>query len=260
MMDLARAEAPQLDKFRFAIGGFFLPRYDSNISMTDPDLGAGVSIDPQDIFGVDIESNVLRLDGYYRFSPNHALTYSWYKIDSSGGKTLDRDVEWVDEDGNFIVIPLGEQVTSRLETDILKVGYLWSFHHSDKVELGIGAGLNITRLAISLDSSETDPPDSSINQVDTTLPLPVVSFVLNYKITPKFHWYLKTEAFALKYDNWTGSFRDTTLGLEYRASKQVALGAGLSSSSLDIEEDDPEYQLRFDNTISGGLIYLATYF
>ena len=260
MMDLARAEAPQTDKFKLSIGTFALARYDSSISMTDPDLGAGISISPQDTLGIDIESSVLRIEGYYRIRPNHALFYSWYSIDSKGKKTLERPVEWVDEDGNAIVIPLGAQATSRLETDILKVGYLWSFHHSDKVELGIGAGLNITRLAISLDSSETDPPDSSINQVDTTLPLPVVSFVLNYKITPKFHWYLKTEAFALKYDNWTGSFRDTTLGLEYRASKQVALGAGLSSSSLDIEEDDPEYQLRFDNTISGGLIYLATYF
>jgi len=260
MMGMARAEAPQLDKFKFSIGGFALSRYDSSISVTDPDLGAGVSIDPQDIFGVDIESSVLRIDGYYRFSPNHALTYSWYNIDSDGGKTLDRLVEWVDEDGNAIVIPLGAQVTSRLETDILKVGYLWSFHHSDKVELGIGAGLHITRVAISLDSSTTVPANSSINQVDTSVPLPVVSFLLSYKITPKLHWFLKTEAFALKFDNWSGHWRDSTLGLEYRAWEHVALGAGFSSYSLELDEDDPTYQLEFNNSITGGLIYLAAYF
>ncbi len=261
MMGMARAEAPQLDKFKISIGGFALPRYDSSISVTDPDLGAGVSIDPQDTLGVDIESSVLRIDGYYRFSPNHSLTYSWYNIDSDGGKTLERPLEWVDEDGNGIIIPLGAQVTSRLETDILKVGYLWSFHHSDKVELGIGAGLHITRLAISLDAaSPTLPIPPSINQVDTTVPLPVVSFVLNYKVTPKLHWYLKSEAFALKFDNWTGHWRDSTLGLEYRAWKHVALGAGLSSNSLDLDEDDPTYKLKFDNSITGGLIYLAAYF
>ena len=262
MMDLVRAEAPQSDKFKLSIGSFVLSRYDSSISVTDPDLGAGVSIDPQDIFGVDIESSVLRIDGYYRFSPNHALTYSWYKIDSNGGKTLTRPVEWVDEDGNFIVIPLGAQVTSRLETDILKVGYLWSFHHSDKVELGIGAGLHITRLAIGLaaEASPTLPIPSSINQVHTTLPLPVVSFVLSYKITPKLHWFLKTEAFALKFDNWSGHWRDSTLGLEYRAWKHVALGAGWNSNSLDLDEDDPTYKLKFNNSITGGLIYLAAYF
>ncbi len=202
----------------------------------------------------------MRIDGYYRLSPNHGLTYSWYSIDSNGEKTLDRPVEWVDEDGNAIVILLGAQATSRLETDILKVGYLWSFHHSDKVELGIGAGLHITRVAISLDSSTTVPANSSINQVDTTLPLPVVSFVLSYKITPKLHWFLKTEAFALKFDNWSGHWRDSTLGLEYRAWKHVALGAGLNSNSLDLDEDDPTYKLKFDNSVTGGLIYLAAYF
>ena len=260
MIDLARAEAPQLDKFKFGIGGYVLSRYDSNISMTDPDLGAGVSISPQDTLGIDIESSVLRIEGYYRFSPTHSLTYSWYSIDSDGEKTLDRPIEWVDEDGNAIVIPVGAQAISRLETDIFKVGYLWSFHHSDKVEMGAGAGLHITRLAISLDASTTVPANSSINNVDSTVPLPVVSFVLNYKVTPKIHWYLKTEAFALKFDNWTGHYRDAVFGLEYRASKHVALGAGFSSNSLDLEEDDPKYKLRFDNSISGGLIYLATYF
>jgi hypothetical protein len=84
--------------------------------------------------------------------------------------------------------------------------------------------------------------------------------VLNYKVTPRLHWYLKSEAFALKFDNWTGSYRDTTFGLEYRAWKHVALGASLNSNSLDLEEDDPDYHLKFNNSISGGLIYVATYF
>ena len=111
MMDLARAEATQPDKFKLSIGSFALSRYDSNISMTDPDLGAGISISPQDTLGIDIESSVLRIEGYYRIRPNHGLTYSWYSIDSKGDKTLDRSIEWVDEDGNAIVIvdgPLGQ--------------------------------------------------------------------------------------------------------------------------------------------------------
>ena len=34
----------------------------------------------------------------------------------------------------------------------------------------------------------------------------------------------------------------------------------LSSNSLELEEDDPDYHLRFNNSINGGMIYLATYF
>ncbi|MDH3948215.1 MAG: hypothetical protein OEU74_04565, partial [Gammaproteobacteria bacterium] len=151
MINQARAEETEPDKFRFAIGGYALARFDSTISMTEPNLGAGVSINPQDTLGLDIDSTVLRIDGYYRFKPKHALTYSWYSISSEGNKTLETEFEWVDQGGNTITIPLGAQVVSKLDYDIFKVGYLWSFHHTDKVEMGVGAGLHITRLALGLD-------------------------------------------------------------------------------------------------------------
>ena len=76
MMNLAQAEESQPDKFRLAIGGYNLARYESNISMTESNLGAGISISPQDTLGIDIEGVVLRIEGYYRFSPDHSLTYS----------------------------------------------------------------------------------------------------------------------------------------------------------------------------------------
>jgi len=259
MVNQARAEEALPDKFRLAFGGFALARFDSSISMTEPNLGAGISISPQDTLGLDIENTVFRIDGYYRFNRKHALTYSWYSINSEGNKTLFDTFEWVDKDGNTITIGPG-QVVSNLDYDIFKVGYLWSFYHSDKVELGVGAGLHMTRLGLGLNANVTNPPGSSIEQVDTTVPLPVISFVLSYQITPKWSWHLKTEAFALKFDKWAGSYRDATFGIEYRAWKNVALGAGLSANALEIEEEDPEYELKFTNNISGGLLYVAAYF
>jgi hypothetical protein len=128
------------------------------------------------------------------------------------------------------------------------------------VELGVGAGAHITRLAVGLDASLTDPPSSAIEQVDVSVPLPVLSFVLSYQINPKWHWHLKTEVFALKFDKWAGTYTDATFGVEYRAWKNVALGVGLSSNNLEIEEEDPGYELKYNQTIAGGLLYVATYF
>ena len=127
------------------------------------------------------------------------------------------------------------------------------------MELGVGAGLHITSLGLGLQASTTSGSISTEN-VDTTVPLPVISFVLSYQISPKWNWYLKTEAFALKFDKWAGSYRDTTFGIEYRGWKNFAVGAGLSANALEIEEEDPKAQLRFTNNISGGLLYVATYF
>ncbi len=256
----AMAEEVKLDKFRFAIGGYTLNRYDSTVSLTDPNLGTGISISPQNTLGIEVENTLLRIDGYYRFHPKHSLTYSWYSINSVGSKTIEKEFEWLDPDGNTVTVPVGAEVFSLLDYEIFKIGYLWSFHHTDKVEIGIGGGLHITRLAIGLDASTTTPPSQSLQDAKTTVPLPVFSLVLNYNVTTKFLWYLKSEVFLFKYDNLIGSYRDTTLGMEYRFWKSLALGVGLSSNSLEIEERDPDHLLYFKNSISGGLIYLAAYF
>jgi hypothetical protein len=257
---LTHAQEAVPDKFRLSIGTYALTRYESTVSLTDPDLGAGASISPQRTLGVDVENSVLRIEGHYRFRPRHALTFAWFSINSDGDKTIDEEFDWLDEDGDTITIPVGARVVSSLSYDILKVGYLWSFHRTDKVEMGVGAGLHITRLSFDLDASVTTPPSQSVQDTQTTLPLPVISLIIKYNVTPKFHWYAKSEVFALRFDNYSGTFSDVTLGMEYRAWRHVALGVGFTTSSLDIEEEDSEYLLRFDNTISGGLLYVATYF
>jgi hypothetical protein len=256
----AGAEEPLPDKFRLAIGGFSTTRVDSNLSLTGSDVGVGASISPRDTLGLDVESTVLRIEGHYRFNDEHALTYGWYGISSDGNKELEEEFEWVDEDGNTITVPVGAKAETQLKTEIFKLGYLWSFYRSDKMEVAVGGGLHTTRLTIGLDASVTNPPSSSIEQVDSTLPLPVLSFALNYRVTPKFGWYLKTEAFALAFDNYAGTYRDTQAGLEYRAWRHVGLGAAFNINALNLEEDDSESKLKYVTSRSGLLVYLATYF
>ena len=247
------------DKFRIALGGYNVVRYDSTMSLTDENVGAGASINPIDAFGLKTKQSVFRVDGLYRFNTDHALTFSQYSIKTQGSKTLEDDVDWLDEDGNTITIPLGADVVSSLDYDIYKVGYLWSFYHADKVELVVGAGLHTTRVSIGLEASGTytgtEPRD-----IKTTVPLPVFSFGITYRVTPKFQWYLKPELFSLKFDDWDGIYTDTTFGMEYRTFEHVSFGLGLSSSSMKLTEKASDYTFNYDNRISGLLFYVAGYF
>ena len=257
--NIAHAKEAVPDKFKIALGGYSVFRYDSTMSLTDPDLGAGISIRPEDTLGVDNRQTVLRLDGYYRFTKEHALTYSWYSISSQGDKVIEEDFEWLDENGDPITVPVGAEVNTALDYDIFKVGYLWSFHHADKVELAAGVGLHMTRIGVNL---RTDTTSSGVDarDVSTTVPLPVLSFVLTYSVTPKLRWYLKAEAFALKFEDWDGLYTDSLLGIEYRAFKNVGLGIGLGSNSLKVTETASDYKFIFDNRITGLVLNVAAYF
>jgi len=247
------------DKFKIALGGYTLVRYDSALSLTEPNLGAGISINPEATLGLDNEQTVLRLTGHYRFSKKHALTYSWYSINSHGNKSIEEEIEWLDENGDPITIPVGASVDTNLDFDLFKVGYLWSFYHTDKVELGVGAGLHMTRIAVGL-TTDTTSTGVDARDVSTTLPLPVFSAGLTYHVTPKFRWFLKAELFTLEFDDWEGTYTDSSLGMEYRAFKHVGLGIGLNSDALRITEDTSDYKFTFDSGITGLLIYAAAYF
>lgn len=255
----AYAEERVLDKFKFALGGYTVGRYNSTIAVTDPDLGVGASISPQDTLGVEASQTVARLDGYYRFNPRHSITYSWYRIVNDGNKIVEEEFDWVDNDGNPITIPVGARVDSRLAYDIFKVGYLWSFYHSDKAELSVGAGLHTTRLTVELEAETTGSPIDT-RDVDATVPLPVISFRLVYHVTPKFHWYFQSEAFALAFDEWSGSYTDSSLAMEYRAWRNVGLGLGLGSNSLEVMRDTDDYKLDYNNRVVGILAYVSAYF
>jgi len=255
----AHAEEGLPDKFKIAIGGYAVGRYDSTMSLTEPTLGAGVSISPEDTLGLDLKQTVTRLDGYYRFTPKHALTYSWYNINSAGNKTIEQDFDWIDENGDPIIIRAGAQSNTDLDYNIYKIGYLYSFYHNDKVELAAGAGLHITNISVALDVETTSGPLDAKN-IKSTIPLPVLSFGLTYHVTPKFMWYLKSEVFAISIDDWSGTYTDSTLAMEYRAWKNVGLGAGLGSNSLKIIEEPGDYKFQYENRISGLNLYVAAYF
>ncbi|WP_455207195.1 hypothetical protein [Kaarinaea lacus] len=253
------AQEQILDKFRIAIGGYSVPRSESEISLSEPEFGAGVSLSPEKTLGLNTEQTVVRLDGHYRFNQKHALTYSWFRITSDGTKSIEEDINWIDENGNPITIPVGASVNTVLEYDVYKVGYLWSFYHNDVVELAAGVGLHITKIAVGL-TAETTTTGIDASDVSVTVPLPVLSFGLIYKVTPKFGWFVKSEIFAIEFNNWEGSYTDGSAGVEYRMWKQIGLGLGIGTNSLKIVETTDDYRFSFANRITGLSIYVAGYF
>ena len=176
------------------------------------------------------------------------MNFSYYKISSSASKVIGKEFEW-----NGEIIPVGATVKSALDYEILKLGYLWSFHHTNKIELGVGAGLHVTRVDFDLRSSSTG--GNRDGDANVTAPLPVVSFALNYSVTPKFSWLLKTEVFGIKYGDVTGIYTDSSLVMEYRFVKNFGLGFGLGASSLEVDQDGSDENFSYKNRISGLLLY-----
>jgi hypothetical protein len=251
--------ADEYDRFDLSAGGYVVYEYDSAVSLTATNAGIGISFSPRDTLGLDSEQTVFRLDGRYRFKPNHAMTLSWYRLSSNGDRTLLDDVEWVDENGNTVVIPTGTKIGSSFGYDVFKVGYQWSFYQSEKVELTAGAGLHLANIGLKL-FAESGLFDAELREAKSNLPLPVASFGLDYSVTPKFDWYLKAQLFSLELGEWKGLYSDVQLGVSYQLIEHVGVGFALGSNALDIVREYDSTRFGFDNRISGLYLYVSANF
>ena len=259
LLSFSGAHAQNTDKLKISAGGFSVFKYDSTISLTSKSAGLGVAFSPEDTLGWKGEQTVFRLDGRYRITDKHALDLSWYRISSDGEQAIQKDIEWLARDGSQTLIPLGASVASSLKYDIYKFAYRWSFYHSDKVELSVGAGVHLTDILIDLEATVIGDPVST-TRADSVVPLPVVSFRIGYDVTPKLYWFLQTEVFSLSVGDWEGTYSDLLLGVEYRALQHFGFGVGLGSNSLKVVEDARKSRFDFDNRITGINLYVTGYF
>jgi hypothetical protein len=255
------AIADEDDRLELSVGGYFVNQYDSVVSLTETNVGVGISFSPRDTLGLDGEQSVFRIDGRYRFKSNHALTFSWYRITANSAKTLLDDIEWVDENGDTVTIPTGTSVRSSLGYDIYKIGYLWSFYRSDKVELTAGAGLHLADIGLEL-AVEAGLFDSQLRTATSDVPMPVASFGLDYSVTPKLDWYLKSQVFGLDIGEWRGLYSDFQLGVTYQLFDHVGAGVAIGSNSLEVvrEYSDEDVRFDFDNRVSGVYVFLSANF
>lgn len=248
---------------KLSLGSYVISRADSTFALNERNLGLGVSINPHESLGTDLEQTVFRLDGGYRFNPNHSVHFSWYKITNSGSKIVRKDFDWVDQEGNEYTIGAGSELYSRLSYDITKLSYRWTFYGNEKVQLFANAGLHYSQFSVEVEVTSTvtgSAPETSARDVDSSIPLPVVGGGVRYNITPQWNWYLKSEFFALKYDKWEGIYSDLLLGIEYMPFKHFGIGMAIGTNNLNVVEETNEYRFVYDNRISGVVLQLTTQF
>jgi len=251
---LLQADKSMPDDFQLRLGGYLLADQDTDIRLSHS--GIGVTMNLQDTFKLDTSAQVFRLDGYYRLSPKHSIEVAWYAIHNSSSTT--EDFVWDD-----LNISNQGHLNTFFNTDIYKVNYVYSFYHSDQVELGLSAGLHITKIAIGFDGSyQSNGVDTNKKEeVGVTAPLPVVGMRLNYNILPSLSVKYSVDYFFVTFEGVAGSMSDALLTLDYRVFDNFGLGIGINSTRMRFKADvGEEGELKLNHDVSGGLIYATVNF
>ena len=238
------------DRFHLAVGSYLITNSETELRYTSPYL-LGLTLNTSRDLDMDRRDRVARLDGYYRFTPAHALHFTWYDIQRRGLKSISKDIEWGD-----VTFPVGASIESRLDTEVLKLAYNYSFYHNEKVELGIGAGLHITKVTAGLAGIASSGSRSNV-ETSTTAPLPVVGARLNYWMTPKFSFRFALDIFGIEIGNYAGTFTDIDFRLLYQFGKHLGVGGGFNVNSLNLEQNENGHTLEVNNDLGGVTLFLT---
>jgi len=249
-----QAEEAVPDDLQLRLGAYLLADQSTDVKLSNK--GLGVTINLQDTFEMESAAQVLRFDGYYRFNPRHAVEFSWYRI---------HNTSHTDKDFSFGDVNNSNHATLEtfFNTDIYKVNYLYSFYHTDKVELALGAGLHITALDVGVKGDVTTDNGAKVNgeSAKFTAPLPVVGFRLQYNILPELSVKYAVDYFFITFDGATGTLNDSLLTVDYRITRHFGMGVGFNSTRMRLEADvGDESKLNVNHDVAGGLVYATMNF
>ncbi|MET0066686.1 MAG: hypothetical protein ABW076_10130 [Candidatus Thiodiazotropha sp.] len=229
----AFGQTPETESLKVDLGIYFILNTSTALSYVSS-KAVGVTIDSERDLDWQTSLNVFRLDGKYRFTPSHSVDFSYYGFDRDGEVVLDQELTWGDQ-----VYPINANLDTRMSRETYRGSYNWSFHHDEKVELGLSLGLHVTQFSVDLEGTYNGAVVAS-NSNKLTAPLPVLGFVLNYAITPALTWSNQFELFYLSMSDSTGSLTDLKSALEYSFDKRWGAGLAVVSNRLKAEHTDSQ--------------------
>ncbi|CAI6143776.1 MAG: hypothetical protein SPLUMA2_SPLUMAMAG2_01002 [uncultured Sulfurimonas sp.] len=110
------------DKWKINAGAMFVTNFETEMRLTRNGALVGVRINTKDQLGMENDTGVFRLDGYYRLTDMHSIDFSFFSIRSNGGRVINQDIEWGEDE-----ISAGAKITSHFNMNVYKVNYGYSF-------------------------------------------------------------------------------------------------------------------------------------
>lgn len=246
------------DTFKLSVGGMFVTNFQTDMQVGQSGVPIGATINTKEQLGMESDTGVFWLNGYYRFTDTQKMGFTYYTVKSNGNNHVDQ-IQW-GPDTNIT----DAQVRSFFNMSIYELYYGYSFYHNDKVELQLTAGLHVMTfdLGLSADGYVNGTPNPYYNSAHSvTAPLPVLGFKGDYYIIPKklFVGYA-AQYFFIKVDQYEGAFVSSTLNVDYRFMEHFGAGVGFNANSLGLKMTQGGTTVKLSNELNGVIAYLSYQF
>jgi hypothetical protein len=229
------------------LGGFLISDIGIKLGLSTISGSRAGEIDFADVLGGDTTLNVFRADARWNFKGGHGLDFSWYDIDLQGHRTIDRTIDFGDQE-----FPINTNVDSRVRTNIYKVSYGYTFWREKPHSLTALIGAHITRIQTKLSAASINRE----SEFNATAPLPTIGLGWNARWTDKLTSRVVVQYFGVSLESkYSGHLVDSLAVVQYRLTRNFGLGTGYNRFDMNAEFEGRFLRLEFKHNYSGWLAY-----
>jgi outer membrane scaffolding protein for murein synthesis (MipA/OmpV family) len=244
------ADTYKMPRFEFR-AGMFQDNISTKVTLENPDGSPGEEIDLEDALDASNTQSVLQLDAIVRLNSFHRLEFGYFDLSRDSSLTLNQDIEFGDE-----FFPAGTSVNLRSDVRIVRVSYAFSLMHDAQKELGVMAGVHLSRL-----HTEIFAPDTSQREESTaSTPLPVIGVHGSIALGVKTFLGARVQIFRMHFDQYEGSMNYATLGLQHMLGDKLSLGVGYNFYDLKLDSDHSAIKGKLEIRHHGPFLFVGAHF
>lgn len=245
-----KTDSLKYERLSFLVGGFFTG-LNNDIHIGSEELGLGISMNLEDALGLQTSTFVLRSEFEYTFGKQQksGLQLVYFGFFRDAKKILDSELE-IGE----VVFPVGTEVNSTYDLQILSAQYSYSFFLDKRVKIGASFGFFVMPINFS-----TTARNSTASGTKFVAPLPVLGLIGRFAIAPKLFIDQSIKLLYLQVGNFTGSINDINFRVEYFPWDKIGFGLGYNSNHLNIKAKCSNNPLGFAGKISSGYTGIMCY-
>jgi outer membrane scaffolding protein for murein synthesis (MipA/OmpV family) len=243
-------EAIRMPRFEFQVGAY-RNNIDSKFFRNSADGSPPDEIDGEEGLGLEEQQTVWQFDAVTRIGLYHRFELSYFELSRKATTDVTADVRIGNE-----VFNAGTAVESESSARITRLGYAYSLMNDSQKELGVMAGVHLTRYKTEVIAANA----GSNVQSKLSTPLPVIGAFGGVHLGNKLRLDVKVQIFRMDFDSYDGSLNFLYLGLQRLLGDWGSAGIGYNYYSLKLDSSNEELDGSVDVLQHGPIIFVSAHF
>ena len=212
---------------------YFAPQIDNAVRFDTSAGVAGTRIDIEDVLGQADSDHLGTLDLMFRIGARHRIHADFFQLHRNGEAVVAQQVRFGDQVYNG-----GSRLVSGMDLRKLGLTYTYSLLQRQRVELAAGVGVHL----LQLNGTVANPATFASEDLDTAGPFAAVVGSATWRITRRFSMHATGQYLDLQLSDVRGAFRAFRGDLQYRAWRNLAIGAGYSYSRYLVDSTGDDFR------------------